>query len=161
MKGKKYLWNCFLLLIPILVWNMVFQPYLPEKFGPNIFWDNIPTWIVIGENSFRTAIMILPAILILSVKETKERMGLRLYLFGTIIYFLSWLMLIVFPASDWSQSVWGFMAPACTPIIWLIGIGLIGNKSFLPIKNTTVIYTLLSTLFIFFHSMHAFIVYER
>lgn len=161
MNVKKYLSNCFLLLIPILVWNIVLTPYLPAKFSPKIFWNNIPTWITIGENTFRTVIMILPAILVLSVKENKGRIGLIIYLFGTLIYFFSWLTLIFYPDSDWSRSVWGFMAPAYTPIIWLIGIGLIGNKSFFPIKNTTVIYTILSTLFIFFHLMHALIVYER
>lgn len=161
MKLKRYLLNCFLLLIPILLWNILLTPYLPEEFSPNIFWENIPTWITIGENSFRIVIMIMPVFLILSLKDTVERIGLRIYLFGVIIYFLSWLILIVYPASNWSQSIWGFMAPAYTPIAWLIGIGLIGHKSFLPIKNTSVIYTLLSTLFIFFHSMHAFIVYER
>lgn len=161
MKVKKYLLNCFLLLIPILSWNIFLTPHLPEKFSPNIFWEDIPTWISIGENSFRIAIMIIPAFLILSIKETIERIGFSLYLLGTSIYFLSWLILIVYPASNWSQSIWGFMAPAYTPIVWLIGIGLMGNKSFLPIKNTTAIYTLLSTLFIFFHSMHAYIVYER
>jgi hypothetical protein len=161
MKVKKYLLNCFLLLIPILVWNIVFTPYLPEKFSPDIFWDNIPTWITIGENTFRIAVMIIPAILILSLKETVERIGFSIYLFGAIIYFISWLILILYPASNWSQSIWGFIAPAYTPIVWLIGISLIGHKSFLPIKNISVIYILLSILFIIFHSLHAFIVYER
>ena len=160
MKLKKYLLNCFLLLIPILIWNIVLTSYLPDKFSPNIFWENIPTWITIGENSFRIAIMIIPVFLVFSTRETIERIGFSIYSIGLIIYFLSWLILIINPDSNWSQSVWGFMAPAYTPIIWLVGIGLIGHKSFLKVNNTSTIYILLSVLFVFFHSIHAYIVYK-
>lgn len=153
--------NCFLLLIPILVWNLAFASYLPEAFSPDVFWKDIPNWISIGENTFRTVVMVMPACLILSWKKPVERGGLAIYLIGLVVYFLSWLILMIYPISDWSESALGFMAPAYTPIIWLIGIGLVGHQSFLKVRRTSMLYILFSILFVVFHSTHAYLVYDR
>jgi len=161
MQLKKYIRNCFLLLVPILLWNVLLVSYLPQAFSPDVFWNDIPNWIAYGENTFRIAIMVIPAFMILSLQTRSQKIGLRIYLTGTVLYFLSWILLIVYPNSNWGQSVFGFMAPAYTPIIWLLGIGFIGNKSFLKIKNLTLIYIVLSLLFIVFHILHTFTVYQR
>lgn len=87
-------------------------------------------------------------------------MGFRIYVFGTIVYFVSWLALIIDPTSSWSQSLAGFMAPAYTPLVWLIGIALIGNQSFFSTKGMTIIYATLSIAFVVFHCWHAYLVFE-
>jgi len=161
MKLKKYILNCFLLLVPILIWNIVLVSYLPEAFSPDVFWNDIPDWVSYSENTLRIAIMVIPVLMVFSLKTRIQKIGLKVYLVGTILYFLSWILLIIYPNSDWGQSVLGFMAPAYTPIIWLIGIGLIGNNSFFKIKNLTFVYISLSFLFIVFHMLHTYIVYQR
>lgn len=161
MKLNKYVLNCFLLLIPILLWNIVLVSYLPEAFSPDGNWNNIPGWVSYSENIFRIAIMAIPLLMIFSLKSRSQKVGLIIYLLGTILYFLSWIFLILYPMSNWGQSIFGFMAPAYTPIIWLIGIGLIGSKSFFKIKNLTSIYISLSLLFIVFHTLHTYIVYQK
>lgn len=158
---KKHIQNCFLLLVPILIWNVLLSPHLPSSFRPDIFWNNIPNWVAISENTLRIAVMIIPVLLVLSTRTKTQRIGFGLYLIGSLIYFTSWLMLIVSPDSTWSLSIWGFTAPAYTPTLWLVGIGLIGEKSFLKIKRTTLIYTVLSVLFVLFHTIHAGIVFYR
>jgi len=70
-------------------------------------------------------------------------------------------MLIYLPESGWSLSIFGFTAPAYTPLIWLIGIGLIGSESFLPIPKITAIYLCFSLIFVIIHSSHTFIIIIR
>ncbi len=156
----KYLQNCFLLLVPILLWNVLLTEQLPSAFQPDFFWKDIPSFITIPENVLRILVMASPVFLILSVKTKIQRIGLTLYIAGTILYFASWLVLIYFPGSAWSQNAIGFMAPAYTPLIWLIGIGLIGRQSFFNLKNASRIYILLSIAFILFHSLHTYWVFE-
>lgn len=105
--------------------------------------------------------MVLPAFMILSLKTKTQRLGGWLYLLGVVVYGLSWLLLILTPDSSWSQSMMGFMAPAYTTILWLVGIGLIGEQSFFKIKHVSTIYILLATVFVFFHIWHTYIVFHR
>ncbi len=157
----KYLKNCFWLLIPILLWNLLFAAELPKYYQPEIFWKDIPQFIGTTENIFRIIIMVIPAFLVFSVETKSQHIGLWMYVIGAILYYLSWLILMYYPESNWSQSAIGFMAPAFTPILWLVGIGLVGRESFFKIKNTTLIYISLSILFTFFHCLHAFWVFQR
>ena len=157
----KYLKNCFLLLIPILIWNLLLASHLPKVFQPEIFWNDIPSFISIPESIFRFVIMAAPAFMILSVKTRMQRIGLSIYLIGTALYFCSWLVLILNPDGDWSNSMIFLMAPAYLPILWLVGIGLIGDKSFFRIRHTSAIYIVFSILFIVFHCLHAYWVFMR
>lgn len=84
-----------------------------------------------------------------------------LYLAGTIIYFMSWLLLIYYPESAWSQSVFGFMAPAYTPLLWLIGIGLVGKSFYFKFEHARLMYFLIVADFIVLHNIHALLIYTR
>lgn len=158
---NKFLKNCFLLLIPILIWNLLFTGYLPESYSPKVFWKGIPKYIGITENLLRIVVIATPVMMIFSLKTSHQKIGLGTYLVGTLFYFLSWLLLIIYPNSFWSRSALGFTAPAYTPIIWLIGIGVIGNNSFLNIKYLTSIYISIALLFVFFHTLHVYLVYQN
>lgn len=140
---------------------MLFTSNLPEAFDPDIFWTGIPKWIAFGENTFRILIMSIPAIMVFSLKTKKQKVGFGIYLMGTLLYFGSWVVLIMEPNGGWGQSLTGFMAPAYTPLLWLIGIGLIGDRSFFKINKLTFIYISLSVLFIVFHLLHTYTVYQR
>jgi hypothetical protein len=161
MKIRKYLQNCFLLLIPIFLWNLFFYDDLPKGYSGAVFEKDIPQVVLYSEYLLRVVLFGLPLLMALSVKTSMEKMGLSLYLFGMVVYFLSWILVIAFPDSAWSQSAWGFMAPAYTPLIWLIGVGLIGNQSFLRIPKISIIYSCLSAVFVFFHALHAYIVFMQ
>lgn len=158
---QKYLLNCLLLIIPALVFNIVFIKLLPPAYQMDVFWKDVPGWLGINENLFRSLVFFLPVLMPLNITTRSQRIGLGLYLSGTIIYFLTWFALILFPSSAWSVSPFGFMAPAYTPLIWLAGIGLIGNSLYLRIPYKSWMYIGLALIFLFFHNLHAWIVYAR
>ncbi len=156
-----YLLNCIWLLVPIMLWNLVFASRLPDAFQPELFEKDIPAFIVNGENFFRLVIFLLPLLMPLQITTPGQQIGLRLYSAGTLIYFLSWVMLMVFPHSAWSLSAFGFLAPAYTPLIWLTGIGLMGSSLYFPSPYKTWMYITLAAIFIGFHVTHTTLVYLR
>lgn len=156
-----YFLNCILLLIPILAWNMVFASRLPRLYSPDVFEKDIPALLSMGENFFRILVFILPILMPLRIETQSQKLGLYLYLVGTAIYFLSWLMQMYFPQSTWSLSAFGALAPAYTPLIWLVGISLIGSALYFQSPYRSWMYVLLSLIFISFHLSHAWTVYIR
>lgn len=161
MKIKKYLLNCFLLLIPLFLWNIILVGCLPETYSSEIFWKDIPNWIGYSENILRIIAFAIPVIMIFSLKTRFQKIGFSIYLAGIFIYFLSWAFVIIYPQSNWSTSLIGFMAPAYTTIVFFVGIGLIGNKAFFNIPYLSLIYIGLSILFVAFHTTHTYIVFQR
>ena len=157
----KYASNCFILVIPIFLWNILFAASLPRGYSMEFFWEDIPPIIGITENVLRIVVFFLPLLMPLTIKSTGQKIGLGIYLVGLAIYFLSWIMQIYYPDSTWSGSLLGFLAPAYTTIIWFIGIGFIGNKLFIKIPYKPIIYMAISAVFVFVHTTHAYIVYMR
>ncbi len=156
-----YALNCFILIIPVFLWNIFFAASLPRGYSREFFEEDIPPTIVSAENFLRIVAFFLPLLMPLTIKTTGQKIGLGIYLAGLAIYFLSWTMQIYNPDSTWSSSLVGFLAPAYTSMIWLIGIGLIGNELFINIPYNPIIYIALSAAFVVVHTGHAFIVYKR
>ncbi len=73
------------------------------------------------------AVFIVPLCLTLKWDTLQRKIGWGLYIAGILVYFASWIPLMVYPDSAWSNSLIGFTAPAFTPLIWLAGIGLMGG----------------------------------
>lgn len=158
---KKYFLNCFLLTLPIIIWNIVLAKKLPIAFQPEIFWKDIPVFLTFGENISRVIVFMLTLLMPLCIANTRTKKGLLLYVGGIILYFASWLVLIYFPDTTWTNSVFGFMAPTYTPIFWLIGIGLIGNSFYFKLPFKRWIFISVSIIFLLFHNFHAITIYYR
>ena len=156
-----YFENCFLLLVPILLWNIILAGRLPKAYSAEIFSKDIPPFTDYGEKIFRFFVFALSAFMPIRIETQSQKIGLGLYLAGTIIYFLSWLVLIYFPQTDWSLSAFGFSAPAYTPLIWLAGIGLIGGTLYFSSPYRSWMYFTLSIIFIGFHLSHILLVYLK
>jgi hypothetical protein len=159
--SMKYLLNCILLLLPIMAWNVIFSSKLPVLYSPEVFWKNVPSFIANGENVFRLIVFILPVLMPMRIETQSQKLGLWLYITGTVIYFMAWLAQIYFPQSAWSLSAWGFLAPAYTPLIWLVGIGLIGDALYFSSLYRSWMYIATSVTFISFHLSHALTVFIR
>ena len=157
----KYFVSCFLLLIPILFWNVLFASSLPRGYSMDVFWKDIPGYIGATENALRAMVILLPLLMPLKIESRSQKLGLAVFVAGAAIYFASWVALIYFPESAWSRSIFGFMAPAVTPIVWLTGIGLIGETLFAGLAYHPIVYIGLSALFVVFHSIHSYIVFVR
>jgi hypothetical protein len=158
---SKYLVNCFLLLLPVLLWNIAFTSKLPKGYTSKEIWDNVPFWLNTTENILRAIVFLLPLLLTFSLQAKTQKIGFGLYLVGLLIYFASWLMQIISPNSNWSTSCIGFMAPAFTTVIWFIGIGLIGQQSFVNIPRISTIYVILSIAFVIVHTYHSYLAYNQ
>ncbi len=136
-------WNCLWLVLPLLVWNLLLDPHLTD---PRITSDSAsPKWLLAVETTARLVLFILPILLPLQVKSLWAKSGLALYIFGTLIYFATWMPLLWMSDSAWSNSPVGLLAPRLTPFLPFLGIALIGESW--P-------YGIISAIFIFFHTAH-------
>ena len=156
-----YLVNCMLLILPIMAWNGIFSCRLPQTYSAEVFDKDIPSLIANGENISRLLVFVLPILMPIRIETESQKLGLWLYVIGVAIYFVSWLVQMALPQSAWSLSAFGFLAPAYTPLIWLVGIGLIGKELYFDSPYRSWIYILLSVIFIGLHLSHAWTVYSR
>ena len=158
---QKYILNCFLLVLPVLAWNILLTSRLPQAFQPEIFAKAVPPVISMSENAFRILLFAMMFFMPLRISTAKQKRGFAVYMAGVLIYFASWLALIYFPESTWSRNWAGFMAPAYTPLLWLAGIGLSGDKFYLNLHVEKWVYYLLAVLFALFHNLHTYLIYIR
>ena len=158
---QKYIFNCFLLTIPILLWDYLFTDRLPKAFQPDYFWKDIPSFIIQIENISRLIMFVLISFMSIKIVTPIQKKGLVLYAIGTLLYFASWLILMYFPNSAWSKSELGLLAPAYTPLFWLIGIGFIGNSFYFNIPFKRWVYFLVVIIFLIFHNWHTYLIYFR
>lgn len=135
--------NCVWLLFPLLVWNLVLAPKIAlEQVTSDA---NSPAWLLATENLTRIIVFASPLLLQLRWDDALSRSGWAVYLVGTLIYFASWIPLLLAPQSAWSQSTAGLLAPRLTPFLLFAGIAMIGNS---------LAYALVSALFIALHTWH-------
>lgn len=135
--------NCLWLMVPLLAWNIILAPKITlEKIVSD---SNSPPWLLVAENITRIIVFAFPLILPLRLQGTISKTGLAVYIIGTLIYFVTWIPLIWMPASPWSQSAAGLLAPRLTPLLPFLGIAMIGHSA--P-------YAGFSLLFITLHTWH-------
>jgi len=147
MKLELHLFNCLWLILPLLVWNILLGPRLRDA---RVISDgHSPKWLLVSENAARILVFALPVLIPLPGKADFQsalpKAGLAVYLLGTLIYFGSWLPLLVAPASPWTNSAAGLLAPRLTPFLSFLGIALLGASW--P-------YGLVAAIFICLHTWH-------
>ncbi|HEX2993340.1 MAG TPA: hypothetical protein VHP14_00860, partial [Anaerolineales bacterium] len=65
--------NCFWLVVPLLIWNLVYGPKLTD---PRIASDaNSPGWLLIAENIMRVPVFLLPLLIPLQFKNPVSKIG--------------------------------------------------------------------------------------
>jgi hypothetical protein len=96
-ESSRYLRNAFLLIPPVLVWDAIFTPYLPAAYQSMV---RIPWLLAAGENVTRWLVILVPILMALAIKTTRQRIGLIVYALGVLLYFTSWLVPILSPASS-------------------------------------------------------------
>jgi hypothetical protein len=137
------LFNCFLLIVPLLVWNLVLGPRIRDRRITSDAFS--PRWLLAAENITRILVFAFPLLIPLHLKDSGDRAGMAVYLTGTLVYFASWLPLILSPAGSWSSLPTGLLAPRLTPLLSFLGIAMMGESW---------LYGLIAAAFIFFHTMH-------
>ena len=157
----KYLLNCFLLVVPALVVDLLLASRLPAEWQFDVFWRDIPPALAYGERISSLVVNILPVFMPLRISTPRQRQGLAVYIVGMLAYIAAWVMMVYFPQSAWSVSLVGSTATAWTPLLWLVGIGLVGGTFYFPVAYKPWMYILPSVIFIAFHFSHALLVYMR
>jgi hypothetical protein len=143
VKLELRLLNGFLLLLPLLAWNLALGSRLAQAAITSD--AHSPKWLLGAENIARLLVFVFPLLLPIQLKDAWNKAGLAVYGLGTLIYFASWLPLLLSPDSAWSQSAAGLLAPRVTPFLSFLGIALLCNAW--P-------YGAISVVFIFFHTWH-------
>ena len=157
----KYVSNSFLLVVPALIVNLLWAGRLPPEWQFDVFWRNIPPALAYGERIGSLIVNILPVLMPLRFSTLMQKKGLVIYIVGMLIYVASWVMMVCFPQSAWSMSQIGFTAITWTPLVWLVGIGLVGDSFYFPIPYKPWFYILPSGIFVAFHFSHALLIYVR
>jgi len=153
-----YLLNCFLLFIPVFIWNAVFFKKLPDYYQPAV-WDRIPKALDVSENILRYLSFFIPILFRIDFGTGVQVTGLVLYLAGLAVYFTSWVVQMNRKHGRVSKSPVFRMAPAYTTSIWLTGIGLIGRQS--PVAHLRTAWFLIMAAFIIVHTYHSYLVYRN
>ncbi len=157
---QQFLSNGFLAIIPVLIWNGVFSSKLPAAFRSDSFEGDVSHFILIGESICRYAVFLMPLVLRLKIFTPRGKAGAFVFLLGILLYFLSWLALIYVPDSGWSRGVLGFSALAYTPLIWLVGIGIMADSYYFNAAYSVWHFMLPSVGFVAFHLWHVVLVYR-
>ena len=135
--------GAYLLVLPLLAWNLVLGPSLVD---PRLTSDaHSPAWLLAAEGITRILCFAFPLLLPLQGRHPRHKAGWAIYALGTLVYFASWLPLIWAPASAWSNAAAGLLAPRLTPFLPFLGIALIGDAW--P-------YSALTAAFILLHGWH-------
>jgi hypothetical protein len=71
---------------------------------------------------------LLPLFIPLQVDDRLSQTGLWVFILGILVYFVTWLPLILSPDSGWSTSAVGLLAPRLTPLLPFLGIAVIGHN---------------------------------
>ena len=151
----KYLNNCFLLFIPILLFNILFFKKLPSHYLKNITHP-----IIIMETITRIITIAFSIIMIINIQNKIEKIGIIIYIIGIIIYFTSYFIEIYASNLLFGRNIIFILAPYWTSVIWLIGIGLVGNRLFVNIPYHFTVYSILSIIFATIHTIHGYLCYK-
>jgi len=151
----KYIDNCFLLFVPILVFNILFFKKLPSHYLKNISHP-----IIIMETIARIITIALSIIMAINIQNETGKIGLMIYIIGAIIYFASYFIEIYFPNTLFGRKIIFILSPYWTSVIWLIGIGLVGNRLFINVPYHYTVYFVLSIIFATIHTIHGYLCYK-
>jgi len=151
----KYINNCFLFFIPILLFNILFIKKLPSHYLKNISHP-----IIIIETITRIITIAFSIIMAVNIQNKTGKIGLIIYIIGIIIYITSYFIEIYLPNTFFGATVIFILAPYWTSVIWLIGIGLLGNRLFVNIPYHFTVYLILSIIFATIHTIHGYLYYK-
>ncbi|WP_299347794.1 hypothetical protein [uncultured Maritalea sp.] len=159
---SRWLRSCIWLWVPPLVASFAFWPNLGAAYQPKEFWRDIPPLLGLVENVSRFVVIALSVVMLLEWRGSTQRVGLFVYAIGLSLYICCQWAIVADPTGAWATSAIGFLAPAYTPIIWVIGIGLIGSRPVydrIPWRNS--VFFGLAGVFLAAHNAHAWLVFSR
>lgn len=156
----QYALNCFLLFLPVFVFNAVYYGKLPAFFR-NETWDNIPKALNATENVLRYLSFFVPIFFRIRLDTPAGRVGIALYFVGICAYFASWMFQLRFGENGFAKSLPFRAAPAYTTVAWLAGIALLGESRFLSVPIVRLAYLAIAFGFVCAHTAHACLAHKK
>ena len=144
--------NCFLLFIPVILFDILFTNYLPEQYLKNSSHAIVPI-----ENTARIVLIALSTIMRINIKDKTGKIGVLIYIAGLILYVASYFILIHYTDTVIGENRILQLSGYWTAMIWLIGIGLTGNRLFVKVPYHYAFFLILSVLFGLIHTYHGYI----
>ena len=111
--------NGFLLIVPILIWNLAFWRLLPAGAGGS---EPVPMSLQWAEHLFRAGVFGMPAFLKIQSHGSVGHLGWAIYLVGSVVYFASWLPWL---RGVESEEIVLLLAPYLTPMLVFTGIAIL------------------------------------
>jgi hypothetical protein len=154
--------NGIWLTLPPLLFSLGLMWIVPTALPPAAFNKDMPILLVYSENILRIVVFAMPAFFAVGLSTKTQKRGLMSYLAGVAFYCLTYAIQNYLPDSSWSTSLIGFTASACTNLIWMIGVGLMGSKFYFWrfVRYRPVIFIAPATIFIILHVMHTFLFFR-
>ena len=143
------------MFIPILIFNIILFQKLPLHYLKNIAHP-----IIFMETIARILTIAFSFIMVINIQSKIGKIDLIIYIIGVVIYLASYFIVIYFNNAIIEKNIFVILSPYWTSIIWLIGIGLIGNISFLKIPYHFTNYIILSIIFTTIHTIHGYLCYK-
>jgi hypothetical protein len=141
--------------MPVIIFNIILTKYLPE-----FYLKNISHPIIKMETIARIITIAFSVIMEIKPDNKIGKIGLVIYIIGVLVYFCSYFVVIKIPAISFHNNFIVLLAPYWTSVLWLIGIGLLGNKLFISIPYHYTVYIIVSIIFSIIHSIHGYICYN-
>jgi len=134
----------------------------PTALTPAEFNAGIPDILLWGELIGRVFVFAMPLFFSTGLVTKAQKSGLYLYIFGVAAYCLTYGTQNYLPDSLWSTTLIGFTASAYTNLVWMVGLGLMGQEFYPPIRlrYRPILYIASATIFIMLHVTHL-IIYFR
>jgi phosphotransferase system glucose/maltose/N-acetylglucosamine-specific IIC component len=155
--------NGFWLTLPPLLFSLGLMAVLPNALTPAQFNEGIPDALIGIESVGRIVVFGMPAFFSVGLSSSTQKRGLILYLAGVALYCLSYGTQNFLPNSTWSTSTLGFAASAYTNAVWMIGLGLLGERFYFTerLRYRPIFYIVPAVAFVAFHTTHLFLYHQR
>jgi hypothetical protein len=149
--------NGIWLTLPPLIFSLGLMSIAPTALTPTEFNAGIPNILLWGEMIGRFFVFAMPLFFSIGLVTNIQKVGFSLYLFGVAAYCLTYGTQNYLPDSQWSTSMIGFTASAYTNLFWIIGLGLMGQEFYPPIRfiYRPIFYVAPSVVFVILHVTHA------
>lgn len=157
MKAINVIKNGVWLTLPPLAFSLLLMNVLPTALTPARFNRDIPDILLNLESAARIIVFALPTFFSIGLSTKIQRRGLKIYLAGLTLYFMSYGAQNFFPESAWSTGMIGFTASAYSNVFWMVGLGLLGEKFYFlrGVRYRPIFYIAPAFIFVVLHTAHA------
>lgn len=151
------------LTLPPLLFSLSLMALMPNALTPAQFNKGIPVALITIESIGRIVVFAMPALFSIGLSTTTQKRGLAVYVAGLAFYCLAYGTQNFFPNSDWSTSAFGFAASAYTNVVWMIGLGMLGEKFYFikRIRYRAIFYVVPAVVFVIIHTTHLVLYHQR